>query len=169
MMKKSIYMLSFLVLALNGAVLADVLVKDKTAKPVVVAKKTKTDVVSQSMTTGVDVGYRLSGKPQIGSPLTIQLELTSPRDGVVTMTAGEGLSLSQPNSSLMLSAGQVKSSSITVVPQVEGLLYVNVFSTVNGRKGSMAIPVQVGEAKQLVRDDAQPAPSRDRMVSVPAK
>jgi hypothetical protein len=140
-----------------------------------VAKKKSTTVIQQAVGSGVTMSFTMSGKPQIGVPLTIVLDMVGTNDAKAVLTAGQGLSLNPASQEVVLPAGQSTQHTITVVPQIEGLLYVNAFFRSNGRASSTAIPVQVGnaEAQQKARSNAQATTEVDakgrRIISVPAK
>ncbi len=141
------------------------------------AKQKKTGATSMAVGSGVTLSYSMGAKPQVGMPLTISLEMTGVNDANVVLSAGDGLTLDQPSQELKLLAGQKMQHTITVVPQAEGLLYVNAFIKSKGRASSTAIPVQVGavDDQQKARSNAaakatlQEGPRGERTISVPAK
>jgi hypothetical protein len=121
---------------------------------------------------GVALSYRIEGAAKVGSPLTIVIEMNSPRAAQVTLRAPEELQLSAPDQVLRSQAGQRAQHTITVVPQAEGRFYLNLFSVANNRAGASAIAVQVGSAKATQpapSGKVQVTPSGERIISVPAQ
>jgi hypothetical protein len=139
------------------------------------AKKKPPTATQQAVGAGVTMSFTMGAKPQVGVPLTIVLDMVGTSDAKAVLTAGQGLSLNPASQEVVLPAGQATQYTIIVVPQVEGLLYVNAFFRSNGRASSTAIPVQVGnaDAQQKARSNTEAATEVDakgrRIISVPAK
>lgn len=101
--------------------------------------------------------YEVLGNPVVGQPVAINVRLrTTQRDAPVTLH----YSITD-NSALVFQQGQVErlemrtisatnNQQLTVVPQREGRLYVNVSAEVQTATGSMiksmSVPIQVGKA-----------------------
>ncbi len=114
-----------------------------TANPT--AAKKKTDYTSSAMSgTGVTLAYKISGSLKVGSPVTVNVQLSSTTDAEVKMTADQGLSMNPATPVLRVPAGQTIVQTLSVTPQADGLLYVNVFSTANGRFATKSIPLTIG-------------------------
>jgi hypothetical protein len=139
-----------------------------------VANKKSTTASQHAVGSGVTMSFTMGAKPQVGVPLTIVLDMLGTNDAKAVLTAGQGLSLTPASQEVVLPAGQPMRHTITVVPQAEGLLYVNAFFKSNGRASSTAIPVQVGTAdvQQKARSNTDGAVEIDtkgrRIISVPA-
>jgi hypothetical protein len=124
--------------------------------------KKKTGFTSAAMSgTGVTLAYKITGALKIGSPVTINIELSSTTDAEVKMTADQGLSMNPATPVLSVAAGQTTAQTLSVTPQSDGLLYVNVFSTANGRFSTKSIPLNVGNT-------ANPQKSTGTMQTTPA-
>jgi hypothetical protein len=166
-----------LALAAAFSAYADVSKLPKHHKTTASAVKTKSTTASQqAVGSGVTMSFTMDGKPQVGVPLTIVLNMQGTNDAKAVLTAGEGLSLTPTSQEVVLPAGQPTQHTITVVPQVEGLLYVNAIFKSKGRASSTAIPVQVGnpDAQQKARSNTSEAAIEvdakgRRIISVPAK
>jgi hypothetical protein len=130
-----------------------------------------TPLPSKKGGSGVAMAYRIEGTPAVGNPLTIRLSMASSADAQVTLRAGEGLTLSNPDQVLSALAGQGAEHSVIVVPQAQGRYYLNVFSVAGGRGSAMSIPVQVGKGTVQLKsaDNVQVLPSGERIISVPAQ
>jgi hypothetical protein len=103
--------------------------------------------------------------------LTIRVSMASSADAQVTMRAGDGLILNNPDQVLSVQAGQSAEYTITVVPQTEGRFYLNLFSVAAGRGSANAIAVQVGKGVVQLKPTGkvQVTPSGERIISVPAQ
>jgi hypothetical protein len=143
--------------------------KTNTTKASPVAASKKTDSVSASMAgTGVTLAYVVKGNAAVGTPLTIDLELTTTADADITMTADKGLSMNPASPALRVAAGQKVLQTLTVTPQADGLMYVNVFSNGSGRFATKSIPLQVGDrtAQQKALSTVQTTPSGERIQTI---
>jgi hypothetical protein len=120
---------------------------------------------------GVALSYRIEGAAKVGSPLTVVIEMNSPRAAQVTLRAPEELKLMTPGQVLQSQAGQRVQHTVTLVPQAEGRFYLNLFSVANNRAGASAIAVQVGAKATLPAPagKVQVTPSGERIISVPSQ
>lgn len=119
------------------------------------------------------ISYKIIGTPVVGSPIAIELRVTSNLESPIVQ-----LSYSIPDdSSMVLHEAQPAAINaelaanekwvdqrVTVIPQREGRIYLNVAAAVDGADGRtmtmMAVPVQVGqggrdleEAGELATDE----------------
>jgi hypothetical protein len=137
---------------------ADVIEIDKTAPSV--SFKTSEDDYDGTVTkpgSPYSISYRIIGSPIIGSPLTVDLRVTStldPRPMTLDYRINDDSSMmfaeSQPRSIRMELADNERAfkQQVTVIPQREGRHYLNLsasFETENGTRSTVtAIPIQVG-------------------------
>jgi len=129
----------------------------------------------------ITLDYEVLGKPLVGLPVAINVHVNGPADlGPVAIR----YSINDA-SALRFQAGQVESlvvddlgaddtQQVTVVPQREGRLYVNVAVEIETDGGamikSMAIPIQVGSAPErgAVNGELQEGPDGEAAISMPA-
>ncbi|HEX2139118.1 MAG TPA: hypothetical protein VHG33_05340 [Woeseiaceae bacterium] len=132
----------------------------------------------------VDIDYDIVGVPIVGHPVNIDLAVSSTQgDAPVKLTwhVLDTGSLSFPESqlrevSLRVNARQAQTRQVTVVPQREGRLYLNVTAEVETADGamlkSMAIPIQVGSApgqqQQEQNGEVKQDSDGETIVSLPA-
>ena len=108
------------------------------------------------------IDYRIVGTPVIGYPLTIELDVTSTLGDepiTVSYAINDTTSLAFPEAqpasvNISPADGQnVISQMVTVVPQREGRLYLNVSASAETEQGSrsmvMALPIQVGKGGRV--------------------
>ena len=106
----------------------------------------------------VVIDYDIIGVPIVGHPVNIDLAVSSTRGDAPVRLSWHVLdsgSLSFPESqvrevAMRVTPRQVETRQVTVVPQREGRLYLNVTAEVETPDGAMlksiAIPIQVGDA-----------------------
>jgi hypothetical protein len=148
---------------------ADVIQSGATRSTSQAPVKKKTNYTSAAMAgTGVTLAYKISGALRVGSPITLNVELSSTADAEVKMTADQGLSMNPATPVLRVPAGQTVVQTLNVTPQADGLLYVNVFSTANGRFATKSIPINVGNVAKLQKssDTEQITPSGERIKAI---
>lgn len=110
------------------------------------------------------ISYKIIGTPIVGSPLTINLRVAAAMhsraltiDYRINDASAMMLAESQPASVEMLAAADDGSftQQVTVIPQREGRLYLNVsvsFETESGTMSTvMAIPIQVGSGTRVLQ------------------
>jgi hypothetical protein len=121
--------------------------------------------------SGVDMAYRIEGTPEVGKPLTIRIQMTSPVDAQAQASAAEGLTLDASSKTMASLAGQSTEHTIVVVPQALGRFYLDVFTQAAGRASASAIAIQVG--KGVVQNKrtgtSQTMPNGERVISVPSQ
>ncbi|MBS0342663.1 MAG: hypothetical protein JSS56_19280 [Proteobacteria bacterium] len=99
--------------------------------------------------SGVEVRYRVLDTPALGQPTRVEIvlgKIKDPNGGTVRFSADPTLRLAGGGVQTSLPAGETTTLTVTVVPQEEGLAYLNVFTTQNGLTSSTSIPVQAGAA-----------------------
>jgi hypothetical protein len=129
----------------------------------------------------ISLDYEVLGKPIVGLPVAINLRIIAAQDaGPISVQ----YSINDA-SSLRFQEGQVERleitspadsgvQQITVVPQREGRLYINVSAEVQTPGGSMiksmAIPIQVGSTPQQpqINGELKQGPGGEVVISMPA-
>ena len=130
-------------------------------------------------TAPIDLKYEIVGNPIVGNPVLINIEVRS-LAGPVRLA----YSITD-TSALVFQPGQVErleiadpsggSQQLSVVPQREGRLYVNVSAEVDAPGGSMirsmAIPIRVGAApdQPATNGEFTEAPGGESVISLPAR
>lgn len=151
-------------------------------KPAVAADTGAVAASGGKPTAPVQLSYEVLGKPVVGSPVAINVFVESTGENrPVTLQYDIA-----DRSSMVFQQGQVKRleldnerrermQQVTVIPQREGRLYVNVSAEVKTAEGSMlrsmAIPIQVGAAPEnpVVNGDLVEGPDGETVISMPAK
>lgn len=117
----------------------------------------------------VSVSYRIIGKPVVGQPVAVELNVNSKLDAQpvtvnyrINDATAMQLARSQPESVTiapredMVAGGRER---VTIIPMREGRLYLNVSASVETESGSMstvtAIPIQVGDAPRELTDHGE--------------
>lgn len=132
----------------------------------------------------INIDYSVLGTAIVGQPVAIELRLTSPlQDRPIslnyfvndadTLMLGE----SQPAEIILSIPGErgTAARQVTVVPQREGRLYLNVTAEIETDNGimlkSMSIPIAVGPAGNdaAVNGELRSAADGDTVVSMPAR
>lgn len=131
-------------------------------------------------TAPIDISYEVIGNAFVGSPVSINVVVTSDRGPVnVQYSIIDG-------SALMFQSGQVERLEIadpssgsvqqlSVIPQREGRLYVNVSAEIQTPDGltirSMAIPIKVGSAPEeaTINGELVEGPDGETVISMPAQ
>jgi hypothetical protein len=132
----------------------------------------------------INIEYRILGTPIIGQPLPIELTITSPlkdRPIAISYHINDSASMMFPESQtrrvdVRIANGEDGAArQVTVIPQREGRVYLNIQAEIATDEGSMiksiAIPVAVGPGTsepevngELVRD-----PDGEDVISMPAR
>ena len=127
---------------------------------------------------GVDVRYRVQGTPAVGQPTEVKIVVGRVRDPAgasLRLAADPGLRLDASGATAALAAGDGPVTlNVTVVPQEEGLAYLNVFITQRGATSSTSIPIQTGAAgtgstKSGASGRVKSTPEGDKILSMPVK
>jgi hypothetical protein len=132
----------------------------------------------------VDFDYAIIGTPVVGQPVSINLRVSSRlRDRPVTLNyrIDDARNLKFPEAQAQRVAlpafrdTERVTEQITVVPQQEGRLYLNVYAEVETGGAtlmkSMAIPIQVGRAPRQPETNGEPRKDADgeTVMSLPAE
>lgn len=131
----------------------------------------------------VDIEYSIIGSAIVGQPVSINVEVSSrlpDRPITLNYRINDARNLSfpqaQPQRVALAAPGDMEPrlQQVTVVPQREGRLYLNVTAEVETPDGmllkSMAIPIQVGEApRQLETNGEVEERGGERVNSLPAE
>lgn len=131
----------------------------------------------------IRIDYTIIGTPVVGQPVGISLEVSSSlRNRPVTLNyrINDARNLRFPEAQAERVAlpafGETDrvTQQVTVVPQREGRLYLNVYAEVETAEGmllkSIAIPIQVGRAPRLEETNGEPrqTPDGETVISLPA-
>jgi hypothetical protein len=132
----------------------------------------------------ITIGYNVIGTPIVGQPVNINLEVSSSMsDRPITLNyrANDTRDLQFPQAQAQRialaafgDAGRA-AQQVTVVPQREGRLYLNVSAEVEMEGGtlvkSMAIPIQVGDApvQQETNGELKQDEDGETVISLPAE
>lgn len=142
------------------------------------------EVSSQGKPTApIDIGYRVIGSAFVGQPVNIEIDVSSSvRDRSIAVeyriNDPRDLSLAeaQPARISLSAIGDAPSASrqVTVVPNREGRLYLNVSAEIETEEGSLikaiAIPLQVGASRgeRAVNGERREDADGETVVSMPA-
>ena len=125
--------------------------------------------------SGVEVRYRVLDTPEVGQPARVEIALarvTDPVGASVKFSVDPSLRL-VGTASTRLPADQTTTLTVTVVPQAEGLAYLNVFTTQRGLTSSTSIPIQTGAAKPASKKPGagslKETPEGEKILVLPAK
>jgi len=131
----------------------------------------------------IRIDYTIVGTPVVGQPVGINLEVSSAlRNRPVTLNyrIDDARNLRFPEAQaerVALAAfgdADRATQQVTVVPQREGRLYLNVYAEVETAEGmllkSIAIPLQVGRAPRVNETNGEPrqTPDGETVISLPA-
>ena len=126
--------------------------------------------------SGVGVRYRVQGKPAVGQPTQVDIVFGRVRDAdgaALQFTADASLRLDASGAPATLAAGEGTRVTVTVIPQQEGLAYLNVFTTQRGATSSTSIPIQTGTAgassSKGTAGKLKDTPEGDKILSMPVK
>ena len=118
----------------------------------------------------IDFRYEILGNPVVGQPVAVNLFVTSAVPVTLDYRIVDTSSMTFPESQALQvavtppPAGGESRQQITVVPQREGRLFLNVSGTVDAEDGAQiraaSIPIQVSAAPEGARGDAA-EPSAD--------
>ena len=120
------------------------------------------------------ISYRIIGTPVVGSPITVQLQVTS-----ALAVAQAEINYSIPDdSSMVLHEAQPRSvvaqfaddertldQRVTIIPMREGRIYLNVAASAEAADGRtmtmMAVPIQVGQGGRELEEQGELATDED--------
>lgn len=151
------------------------------SKPQMPAERSKTSPGKPSAPITID--YEIMGKPVIGIPLAINVKISSALDQPIRVNYRIN-----DSTSLMFTNAQSRTVSlvpegddaysveqVTVIPQREGRLFLNVSAEVETDVGTMAkvmaIPIQVGSRRPMPQASGELTGDEDgeAVISMPAK
>ncbi len=114
----------------------------------------------------ITVSYRIIGKPVVGRPVAIELQIVSSLGNQplkVEYRTNDTTAMRLAESELRVltilpsAEDSAATQQVTVIPMREGRLYLNVSVSVETENGSMstvtAIPIQVGEAPRSIQEN----------------
>jgi hypothetical protein len=114
------------------------------------------------------MSYRIIGTPVVGSPVTVELQIESllgSQEIAVDYRINDATSMmlheAQPERVMLEPAAneQFVVQRVTVVPQREGRMYLNVAASIDSDDGArssiMAIPIQVGEGGRQIEEQGE--------------
>ncbi len=151
------------------------------SKPEVPAERPKSSPGKPSAPITID--YEIMGKPVIGVPLSINVKISSALDHPIRVNyrINDSTSLmfttAQSRTVSLLPAGDEAYSAqqVTVIPQREGRLFLNVSAEIETDVGMMArvmaIPIQVGRRRSTpqVSGELTTGGDGEALISLPAK
>lgn len=140
----------------------------ETAKPAAAVKSDKYDGTVGKVGAPFRLSYRVVGTPIVGSPLIIDLKVAStmgPRPVTLSYAMRDPAAIlfaeSQPRSVRLSPADNEVDleQQLSIVPQRDGRLYVNVTATIddgdNSSSTTMAIPIQVGVGSRDMEENGE--------------
>ncbi len=151
------------------------------SKPAMPADKPKTSPGKPSAPIHID--YEIMGKPVVGIPLSINVKVSSGLDQPIRVnyrivdTTSLMFSDAQSETVSLVPVGDEAYSSeqVTVIPQREGRLFLNVSAEIETDVGMMAkvmaIPIQVGSLRPTPQVNGELTTGEDgeALISMPAK
>jgi hypothetical protein len=140
--------------------------------------KTKTTWVTAARKhngSGVTMSYSVPKVLNAGQMATVQIRLSNVKktDASVKVTPPASVTLTGNTSVVTGMALPLGSTTVTlqVTPSVDGLEYLNVFTTQGGRTSVQAIPLQVGSAPPALKtqNKIETTPDGEKVISLPAQ
>jgi len=120
--------------------------------------------------SGIDVRYRVDRAAAAHRPMTITLVFDGVKDVAATVhfTADKELQSSGLAALMTLPLG-TSQLALQVMPQSDGLFYVNVFTTQAGASSVTSVPVQSGSVGPKLNKlgEAKPTADGERIISLP--
>ena len=131
----------------------------------------------------ISIDYEIMGMPVVGIPLSINVKVSSELDEPITVNyrINDSTSLmfneaqSERVSLVPIGEQGFSAEQVTVIPQREGRLFLNVSAEIETEMGMMAkvmaIPIQVGSLRAVpqVNGELTTAESGEALISMPAK
>lgn len=124
--------------------------------------------------SGVALSHRLPKQPlDVGQPATVELRFEGTPGARVSLRAPAGVAVRLADGSALPEAMDIPAGgmSVQVQPLAEGLHYLVVSTTRNGRRSVQAVPLKVGgAAPQLAHDGkVDTTPAGEAVISLPAR
>ena len=123
--------------------------------------------------SGVDVAYRIDGRPQPNTPvrITVEFKNVNAQDGATAAFSAEAPLVLAGPSSLALASGQTSSTTLTVTAPADGTYFVNVTTRQAGRPSVISIPVTVGAGGVRLQKQGtvQTMPNGEKVISLPSR
>jgi len=164
----------------NGSNQATQAANDAAAEPAATVEDKNSSTSPGKPTAPISMSYEVIGNAIVGRPVSINVVVTSPAGPVNVQYSiiDRSALMFQPGQVERLEIADPSSGSVrqlSVVPQREGRLYVNVSAEVQTAGGamirSMAIPVKVGSAPEepTINGELKEAPDGETVISMPAQ
>jgi len=165
-------------LATTGQVAGE---QDAIVEPIVDSTTVESmQAVSGKPTAPITMHYEIIGNPTVGVPVNVNVQVSSaagPVDVSYNIVDRSALSFQQGQvQNLRLPQAENPTvQQLTVVPQREGRLYVNVSASINSAAGqmlrSMSIPIKVGSGPQQATPNGElmEGPDGETVISLPAQ
>ncbi|HQS31890.1 MAG: hypothetical protein B7X59_02050 [Polaromonas sp. 39-63-203] len=122
---------------------------------------------------GAQINYTIMNSLVVGSVTQVRLTVQTATPGqplTVTLTADPALRLEGQSGTGPLPLDASAGYTLDVVPQREGLHYINVYLRSGDMTEALAIPMQVGKTQTLPKSvDVQTMPDGQRVKAIPAQ
>jgi len=126
--------------------------------------------VQKANGSGVVVSYRIDTNVIANQPTVVSLIFNSPKDiGTVTFSSDAGLQLSGISSVPIALPKGGSQLLLKATANMDGILYINVFTTAAGATSVISIPVKIGNTtpKIFTMGKARLMPNGDRIIAMP--
>ena len=128
--------------------------------------------VQKSNSSKVVVRYKVAPLASAGLPATVSLTFSAVTDAAanVRFTSDAGLKMLASQGLVPLPMGSSELD-IQVVPEADGLFYLNVFTTQNGATSAISIPIAAGSGKPKLdaMGEAKPSSAGEKIISMPVR
>ena len=139
------------------------------------AKTAWVHVASKHNGSGVRLAYSVpSMQPGRTSTVLLRFSGVQGDDARVEWRAPEGASVTSAvagsSTGMALPRGQVTTLTLDVTPAADGMAYLDVFTTQNGRGSAQSVPLKVGSGKVFLKREGtlQTMPSGEAVISLPS-
>lgn len=127
--------------------------------------------------SGIALRYRVPANLQPGQPADIELEFSgvTAADAAAQWRAPAGSAMTAAQGSTATSTtlppGQTTTVRLTITPSADGMAYVDVFTSQNGRTSAQSVPLKVGTGQVVLKREgsAMTTPSGERVISLPSQ
>lgn len=128
--------------------------------------------VQKSNSSKVVVRYKVVPLSSAGLSATVSLTFSAVTDAAanVRFTSDAGLKMLASQALVPLPMGSSELD-IQVVPEADGLFYLNVFTTQNGATSAISIPIAAGSGKPRLdaMGEAKPSAAGEKIISMPVR